>query len=238
MRKINAFMAYLVFTVLVLGGLLIIAAIALAADAEQLAGQRDQIAALEAINFELTDQLEAAERQIAEQVTEDAPAWGDETNADYPSGSFAATSHDKGRQGTEESITPSAADGGSSNEGAIASSFRVVESADEVICLGAFEVTHYCVCAKCCDTETGTTASGRAAVPGYSIAVDRSVIPLDATVLADYGDGVLHEYRADDTGGAVKGAVIDLCVKDHETALALGRRTATVYVIEEKKNAK
>ena len=82
MRKIDAFMAYLVFMVLVLGGLLIIAAIALAADAEQLAGQRDPIAALEAINFELTDQLEAAERQIAELVTEDAPALGEtETEA-------------------------------------------------------------------------------------------------------------------------------------------------------------
>ena len=77
MKKIDAFMVYLVFTVIVLGGLLIIAAIALAADADQIAGQRDQIAALEAINFELTDQLDEAERQITELVTEDAPAWGE-----------------------------------------------------------------------------------------------------------------------------------------------------------------
>ena len=40
----------------------------------------------------------------------------------------------------------------------------------------------------------------------------------------------MHECRADDTGGAIKGTRIDVCVADHETALQLGMRTATVYV--------
>lgn len=90
-------------------------------------------------------------------------------------------------------------------------------------------VTHYCTCSKCCGWSTGITASGRQAVPGYTIAVDPSIIPLGTTVLIDYGDGVLHEYRADDTGGAIKGAKIDVCMSTHQEALEAGVKSATVY---------
>lgn len=95
-------------------------------------------------------------------------------------------------------------------------------------------VSHYCICKKCCGKDEshpayGITKSGRRAVPGTSVAVDPSVIPLGADVLVDYGDGEIHYYRADDTGSAVKGNHIDLCVEDHETAWELGKRTATVW---------
>ena len=41
---------------------------------------------------------------------------------------------------------------------------------------------------------------------GSTVAVDPSVIPLGAELLVDYGDGAgLRRYRAEDTGGAVKG---------------------------------
>lgn len=88
-------------------------------------------------------------------------------------------------------------------------------------------VTHYCICEKCCGKKAdepgyGVTASGRTAAPGVSVAVDPKLIPLGSDVLVDYGDGVLHYYRADDTGGAVKGAHIDLCMESHEAALAAG----------------
>lgn len=87
-------------------------------------------------------------------------------------------------------------------------------------------VSHYCVCERCCGKDEshpayGITASGRRAVPGTSVAVDPEVIPLGSDVLVDYGDGIIHYYRADDTGSIVKGDSIDLCVEDHETALAL-----------------
>ena len=60
------------------------------------------------------------------------------------------------------------------------------------------------------------------------------MIPLWADVLVDYGDGAgLRRYRAEDTGGAVKGNHIDLCVGSHAEALQLGRRTATVYWVTE-----
>ena len=55
------------------------------------------------------------------------------------------------------------------------------------------------------------------------------MIPLGSIVYLDYGDGVLHEARADDTGGAVTGYTLDLCVGDHQTALQYGVRSATVY---------
>ena len=94
-------------------------------------------------------------------------------------------------------------------------------------------VTHYCTCAKCCGKSDGITASGRMATPGVSVAVDPSIIPLGSTVMADYGDGVLHYYRADDTGGGVKGAHIDLCVDSHEAAIKAGVRSATIFWCEE-----
>ena len=94
-------------------------------------------------------------------------------------------------------------------------------------------VTHYCTCARCCGKSDGITASGRMATPGVSVAVDPSVIPLGSTVMADYGDGVLHYYRADDTGGGVNGAHIDLCVESHEAAIQAGVRSATIFWCEE-----
>ena len=94
-------------------------------------------------------------------------------------------------------------------------------------------VTHYCTCSRCCGKSDGITASGRRATPGISVAVDPSIIPLGSDVLVDYGDGELHYYRADDTGSAVKGAHIDLCMESHEAAIQAGVRTATVYFIEE-----
>ena len=96
--------------------------------------------------------------------------------------------------------------------------------------LGNFSVTHYCTCVQCCGKSDGVTASGRAAEPYKTIAVDPSVIPLGSIIYLDYGDGVLHECRADDTGGAVRGHKLDLCVGDHQSAVQYGVRTATVYV--------
>ena len=94
------------------------------------------------------------------------------------------------------------------------------------------KVTHYCCCVKCCGKDDGITASGVRATPGVTVAVDPAVIPLGADVLVDYGDGEICYYRADDTGSGVVGNHIDLCVADHQTAVQLGRRTATVWWCE------
>lgn len=93
-------------------------------------------------------------------------------------------------------------------------------------------ITHYCICEKCCGKTDGITASGVKATPGVTVAVDPDIIPLGADVLVDYGDGDIKYYRADDTGGSIKGNHIDLCVGSHEEAISLGVRTATVWWVD------
>lgn len=96
-------------------------------------------------------------------------------------------------------------------------------------------VTHYCseLRPHICGTGDGITASGRRVTPYVSVAVDPTVIPLDADVLVDYGDGEIHYYRADDTGAWINGNHIDLAVTHHSEAEQLGIRTATVYWVAE-----
>ena len=94
------------------------------------------------------------------------------------------------------------------------------------------KVSHYCCCVKCCGKDDGITYSGVKATPGVTVAVDTSIIPLGADVLVDYGDGVINYYRADDTGSAIKGNELDLCVSSHQEAINMGVRTATVYWVE------
>lgn len=101
---------------------------------------------------------------------------------------------------------------------------------DQAHVLEDVTITHYDICVRCCGKVDGITASGVRATPYTTVAVDPSVIPLGADVLVDYGDGAgLRRYRAEDTGGAIKGNRIDLCVSSHVEAQQLGRRTATVY---------
>ena len=96
-------------------------------------------------------------------------------------------------------------------------------------------VTHYCseLRPHICGTGDGITASGRRVTPYVSVAVDPTVIPLDADVLVDYGDGEIHYCRADDTGAWINGNHIDLAVTHHSEAKQLGIRTATVYWVKE-----
>lgn len=92
-------------------------------------------------------------------------------------------------------------------------------------------VTHYDPCVKCCGKTDGITATGVHVTPYYTVAVDPDVIPLGSDVMVDYGDGVIHYYKAEDTGGGVKGNHIDLCVTEHNEALELGVRYATVWFV-------
>lgn len=94
-----------------------------------------------------------------------------------------------------------------------------------------FTVTHYCGCSKCCGNysdgseSTAYGASGKRLEALVSVAVDPSVIPL-GTVLHD-AEGNL--YRAEDTGGAIKGNRIDLFVGDHQEARNMGVREIELY---------
>lgn len=95
-------------------------------------------------------------------------------------------------------------------------------------------VTYYC-CEKrehVCGGGTGKTATGTDVTAGRSAAVDPNVIPLGAEIYVDYGDGILHQYIAEDTGSAIGGAHIDLAVETHDEALQLGTAFATVWWIK------
>lgn len=92
-------------------------------------------------------------------------------------------------------------------------------------------VTHYDPCVKCCGKTDGITATGVPVTPYYTVAVDPELIPLGSEILVDYGDGEIHYYRAEDTGGAVRGKHLDLCVTNHTEALTLGVRQATVWFL-------
>ena len=97
--------------------------------------------------------------------------------------------------------------------------------------LGEFEITAYC-CGTCCSSGTGITASGNVAKEGKTIGVDPDIIPLGSKVKIVFSDGTEHVYRADDTGSAINGNIIDLYMESHEAALVFGRQTCKVYIQE------
>jgi len=76
---------------------------------------------------------------------------------------------------------------------------------------------------------TFRTATGRRAQYGV-VAVDPRVIPLNTLVFVEgYGFAL-----ACDTGGAIKGNKIDLCMAERSAALKFGRRKVTVHVFQGK----
>ena len=73
----------------------------------------------------------------------------------------------------------------------------------------------------------GITATGIPATYGV-VAVDPSVIPLGTRLyIPGYGEAI-----AADTGGAIVGNRIDLCMESYGEAMAFGRRSVTVYIME------
>ncbi len=81
-------------------------------------------------------------------------------------------------------------------------------------------------------SEGGYTASGLPAKVGV-VAVDPNVIPLGTKVYVETADGkyIYGTAVAADTGGAIKGNKIDLCVHTSKEAYQFGRRTVNVYIL-------
>lgn len=79
----------------------------------------------------------------------------------------------------------------------------------------------------------GLTATGMRATKGV-VAVDPRVIPLGTRLYIEtVGRGADYGYAiAGDTGGAIKGNVIDLCYDNRRDALNWGRRNVRVYILE------
>ena len=73
---------------------------------------------------------------------------------------------------------------------------------------------------------SGYTALGIPARYGV-VAVDPNIIPLGTRVyIPGYGEAI-----AADTGGAINGYMIDLCMEDYTQAIAFGRRGVEVYIL-------
>ncbi|MBS6646173.1 MAG: 3D domain-containing protein [Clostridiaceae bacterium] len=97
---------------------------------------------------------------------------------------------------------------------------------ETAVYMGRFKISHYC-CEKykhICGTGSGKTATGLDVRPGL-ISVDPRLIPLGSVVIING-----KEYRAEDTGGMIKGKKIDMAVAHHQEALDLGVYYADVYV--------
>lgn len=97
-----------------------------------------------------------------------------------------------------------------------------VPAADTGEYLGDWTITFYC-CGPCCNGSYTGTASGAPLTPWHTAAC--TALPFGTRV---YIEGV-GEFTIEDTG--VSGAWIDCCVGSHDEALALGMRTAAVYIV-------
>lgn len=99
------------------------------------------------------------------------------------------------------------------------SEYRQIEAPEPEAMI--FEATAYCYTGN--RTYTGTWPSRG------TIAVDPEVIPLGTRLhIEGYGEGI-----AEDTGGAIRGEIIDLYMLDRNEALSWGRRQVEVRIIGE-----
>ena len=88
------------------------------------------------------------------------------------------------------------------------------------------EATAYCYTGN--RTYTGTWPQ-----EGRTIAVDPEVIPLNSEVYVscESWPEIDGTYVAEDTGGAIKGNIIDVYMQDYDTCLQFGRRQVEVRVL-------
>lgn len=84
-----------------------------------------------------------------------------------------------------------------------------------------FEATAYC--------DKGFTASGIYVRDGV-VAADPRVLPLGSVIDIRVDDRVLEEYEVMDTGGSVKGYIIDIWMSSCDAAVEFGRRAVDVRV--------
>lgn len=157
----------------------------------------------------------------------------EEEKAESSSGSSEKTSS-SGQSGSSGTST------GYSNSGSYLSmtsdTIESVDSDSKTFTTTSGQVYSYSKVLDCTATAYsdpgGVTASGTSCREG-AIAVDPSVIPLGSRVyiISSNGSIVYGEAVAEDTGGAIKGNIIDLYYDSESTCLDWGRRSVTVYVL-------
>ncbi len=78
------------------------------------------------------------------------------------------------------------------------------------------------------DEGGSITALGTQVTPWYTVAVDPRVIPLGSKIRIEGFDGVFY---CADTGGAIKGNIIDIAVGSKSEASNLGVQYRNVYIV-------
>lgn len=78
------------------------------------------------------------------------------------------------------------------------------------------------------DEGGSITALGTPVTPWYTVAVDSRVIPLGSKIRIEGYDGVFY---CADTGGAIKGNIIDIAVGSKSEANSLGVQYRNVYLV-------
>lgn len=78
------------------------------------------------------------------------------------------------------------------------------------------------------DEDGSITALGTPVTPWYTVAVDPRVIPLGSKIRIEGFDGVFY---CADTGGAIKGNIIDIAVGSKSEASNLGVQYRNVYIV-------
>lgn len=100
--------------------------------------------------------------------------------------------------------------------------------------VGKFKSTFYCPGSCCNGSWAGQTAMGVTPTPGRTIAVDPSYIKLGSYVYLEFTDARLMQYngiyRAEDTGGAIKGYRVDVLLGSHSACNAAGVGSVNIYV--------
>ena len=110
--------------------------------------------------------------------------------------------------------------------------YNLKDTEYELVYMGDYKLTHYCIekYEHICGTGTGLTATGTQVTAGRTVAVDPSVIPYGTEIYIEgYGWRV-----AEDCGGVVSGAHIDIAVESHDEAITMGTTTGGVWVLVNK----
>ncbi len=96
----------------------------------------------------------------------------------------------------------------------------------------ASEAKHYKATAYCLRGRTATGGSVRRGI----VAADRRVLPLGSRIRIDAGS-YSGMYMVTDTGGAIKGRILDIWVPSCSEAVRFGRRSIKVSVLGKKRNS-
>jgi 3D (Asp-Asp-Asp) domain-containing protein len=105
----------------------------------------------------------------------------------------------------------------------------------QCVSLGAFTVTAYCPCEKCCgkwsNPENPTTASGKSAVEGITVGADWAELPEGTEIYIDgLGERTVQDKPAKWIVDRYEGRILDLYFESHEDALAFGKQELEVWV--------